>query len=510
MKIGKLAIHLIAENAQIDKVKASIYPEKFIELLVRVYNETKSEKGRVFSPINTPNWNRADHHDCSLKVYLSKSHVLSQAGQFVASLTNQPLNSYEDISHHFAFFVYFSVAKAQQKQMEKKTGKTWAIFVLTSNQAFRLVRPYCDYGFPTRIAFRLVKPQFLRKEISRLTGPKEAATSTYKDVFELDTHEYESLWVIYRNFDAKLRKKSSLSVLLGYDNLKQVAMHIGEGMIRIGESLELDQYLSILSLLLDIRRGNPTYNSDQTIETDNPSFEALENIQRVDSKKAKELDRSLVQLLWHAINQNTFATTLYLSHRRYRDYYQSTIFELKVTAQGSKRYVNWASRPTFHQLVEALRSIYEKSSLEEFENAISQAKFSSNGLGKQLRSLLEFIQGELVIGEDTYFRAGGVWLKAFGQHLATTEKAFRALISEILVRKTDTGKHVLSQPWISKEDWIAFSQLDIPKAVNPNDFKLIFSQIIKHTFQFIDSSGKVVVPYLTRAILHDQDLKTIK
>ncbi len=508
-----LAIHLISKYAQIEEIKATENPVKFVELLVLAYNSKKAEgpkKDHIFERVETPQWNRKDNQDCFLIAYYSKRINDSPPAKFLKGLTGDRIETYQDVNFHFAFFVYFSISQVKQKQIESKTQTVWALFTLTSSQAFHLIRPYCDYAFPTRIAFRLVEPSCSKKEIVPLVGPKEASTSYYKKPYELKAHEYESLWVLYRNFDSELRAGCSLSSLLKLADSKQIGMHIGEGMIRIGSALTFEQYVSILPHLLDIRRGNPTYKSDGTLEEDDPSFQVFANIQRINSKQQNILDQLLIDILWKAVTQDNFSTTLYLSHRRYREYHRSTEFKLQMSFKGYDYHVPWSYRPTLHQVILELQTLYKDLPLADFVKVILNSSMRCNGLGSQYHPLIQFIQGELVLEEDAYFRVGGVWLRALGQHLATTETAFRAVVQDTLARITEPGDHILRDPWISKEDWVSFSRVDIPQKVSVYDFDKAMTALQKQTFQFVDSTGKVLVSYLTRAILHNQDLKMIK
>lgn len=513
LKIPHLAIHLIAKYAQIDKVRATENPPLFIEYLVKAYNATKeggAKKDHVFHKVETPQWNRKEHYDCFLMAYCSRRPNETRPGKFLAALTGSSPEGYQDVNYHFAYFVYFAVNRSKQNHTSNKAQKVWAVFVLTSGQAFRLVRPYCDYAFPTHIAFRVVEPSCLKKEVTPLVGSKEATTSHYKKPYELKMHEYESLWVVFRNFDSHFCQGSSIHPLLGLEEKKEVGVHIGEGMIRIGSALSFDEYLGLLPHFLTIRRGRPTYKNDESLEEDDPSFQVFANIQRVNPKQEKGLNEHLAEVLWKVITQKDFTSTLYLSHRRYREYYRSTEFELRMVYKGADFRVPWSYRPTFHQLVSELQFFYKHHALADFKQQIHLVSMRCNGIDWQFHPLLEFLQGELVLEEDVYFKIGGVWLKVLGQHLATTERAFHQIVKKTLEKTHVQGGHILSDPWISKEEWVSFSKRDLPEGVSATAYDQAMEVLTKHTFCFVDSKGVVKVPYLTRALLRGQDLRMIK
>ncbi|MCP5506501.1 MAG: hypothetical protein H7A38_06430 [Chlamydiales bacterium] len=502
--VSSLAIHLISSHAEIEKVKAIESPVKFIELLVRTYNQKKEEKkDHTFLPIKNLSWHRSGLENFHLIPYYSRRAHTCSSGLFVEHFSSgENQGAFESITFHFAFFVYFSV---KQKETDKKIQQQWAIFALTSNQAFRLIRPFCDYGFPTRIAFRIVVPELIKKEVTPLVGSKEASSNHYKKGYQLRLHEYENLWVIYKNFDAELKAGCSLLPFLQVKEDRRVGVHIGEGMIRLSGSYPFECYVAMLPTLLSIRKGMVTHTTKKEQEIDDPAFQSFANIQRINPKQEKILDAGLISLLHRLITKGG-NTALHLSHTYYHQYYTSSTFTLKVHWKGGNYQTTWHYPPSLDQLIEVLSTFFHGCSLEEFAKGVHETSMQCDGIGPTFHPLIDYIQGELFYDGDIYFKVGGVWLKVLNQHLATTERSFIELLKAILATKENKKGHLLDNQWISKEEWVAFSPKDYPSPPSEETKKALEEA----TFSFIDAKGKVVVPYPTRALFTDQKTSIIK
>lgn len=513
VRIPNVAIHLIFKHAIIEQVKASEDPERFIELLVKTYNAEKEKEGKEshkFRSVPNLNWDRKAHNEIHLKAYYSRRVHMNKAAMALDALTTKSFErEFQSVSLHFAYFCFFAVKSSKEHTEKAKTQKVWAVFALTTYDAFRLTRPYCDYAFPTKIAFRILVPKVGKEHNKPLIGPKEGSSTVYKNPSSLKTQEHQNLWVLYTNYDAPLKPHSSLRPYLSIDPHRPLGIHVGEGMIRIGMSLTLSQYALSLPHLLEIRRGTPTMRTDEGQEVDDPDFQVFANIQRVHGKFKGSLDDNLIHFLWEATANNKELPFFYLSHWHYRDYFDSTEFTLNYSFSGRKIEVKWFYPPTFLQLVECLHSQFHGITFEDFRYVIGNATFRCNRMSGK-RGLMEFIQGEIVYSGDVYFRLDGVWLKILSQHLAATERTFLEIVGECLVTKKNKKGHLLPHPWISKQEWVAFSKKDKPEEVSDEIYDETMKTLQGRTFSVIGSNGKVLLGYPIHEMLSGETLKTVK
>ncbi|QVL57981.1 MAG: hypothetical protein KFB93_02560 [Simkaniaceae bacterium] len=515
IKLSNIAVHLISKSATIGKFYATEDPESFIYQLIESYNARKqSEKknqSHDYQPVKQLQWDRSVHRGIHLKAYYSRKPHHGDSASFLNALSGHNYSEeFTSYQLHFAYFFYFAVSSAKQSVGEKKVKKTWAIFVLTTNNAFRLVRPYCDYRFPTKIAFRIMVPKFHKKETKPLVGAKEGDISTYKKLYDLKLNAYRSLWILYKNFDATVKPGSSLHRALGLPSDQKVHLHIGEGMVRIGMGLTVEEYLKILPLFFDIKRNWTTTRLDETDEEEDPAFQTFANIRRVNVSEQKKLDSQLIQMVWRAVTTKAPLPSLYLSHWHYHQYYDSTCFELRIVSRNLSGGSDWSYPPTFKELVEQLRHHHlDALSLEEFGALIPSISIQCNAMGSK-HPLMQYIQGEVAYEGNIYYRMEGVWLKITNQHLATTERHFLAILEDCLVTKKNKKGHLLPHPWISKEEWVSFSSLDLPEKITRTAYNAAVKTLKGRKIAVIDANGIVQLRYPVRALFQNESTSIIK
>lgn len=430
IKLTNLAVHLIAPSAGIDRVRATENPEAFIPLLILRYNEQKRKENKPnsynYKPVQKLQWNPA-HEGMHLKAYYSKRPHKENSAELLNALSKKNYGEeFAAYQLHFAYFLYFVVPKRKQGGNQQKIKKVWALFVLTTNDAYRLVRPCCDYRFPSRVAFRIIDPPFHKKEIKSSIENKEGDVSTYKELFDLNLKLNAYSWILYKNFDAAVKPGSSLHHTLGLSTEEKIQLHIGEGMIRIGGGYTLKDYEKILPLLSNIKRKKVTKRLDGTQEKDDPAFQTFANFRRVNMGKQKKLDSQLVQLIWKAVTTEDPLPSLYLSHRYYHQYYRSTSFRLSIHSENIKKSCKWTYPPIFKELVDQLKDhLLGTLSFKEFAAVIASISLKCNEMGSQY-PLEQYIQGKVVYEGKTYYRMEyrmeGAWLEISNQHLETKDR----------------------------------------------------------------------------------------
>jgi len=515
IKLSHLAVHLISKSAVIEKARATDNPEAFIENLIRSYNARKQSEKKSnsydYKPVEQLRWDRSTQNGMHLKAYYSRRPHKGDSAQLLSTLSGADYEeTFTSYQLHFAYFLYFAVSSGKKKVGETKVQKVWALFVLTTNGAFRVVRPYCDYRFPTRVAFRIMVPKFHKKEIKPLVGNKEADVSTYKKLYDMKLNAYRSLWILYKNFDATVKPGSSLHRALALPAGQKIQLHIGEGMVRLGGGYTLTSYGKILPLLFNMKRNWVTTRLDGTDEQDDPAFQTFANIRRVNMSEQKKLDSQLMQMLWKAVTTESPLPSLYLSHWYYHQYYGSTSFKLSICSKSLTGSYEWTYPPTFNELVDQLKYHHLGTlSFEEFEAIITRASLRCNEMGST-RPLMQYVQGEVAYEGNIYYRMEGVWLKITNQHLATTERQFLTILEECLVTRKNKKGHLLPHRWVSKEAWAAFSSLDTPKKVSTKAFGSAVSTLRERKASVIDSDGVVQLGYPVRALFQGESTSTIK
>ncbi|EDV24790.1 uncharacterized protein TRIADDRAFT_56955 [Trichoplax adhaerens] len=516
--LEKPAIHLIFKSAKIDNVRADENAEKFISNLIQKYNEDKKNIYKRVS-LHTSRWKTKWHDEIHMEIYYCKTSLdKSNSIALVKKLSNKDYTEeFQERRVQFAYFLYFETKGSNENNSETR----WNIFALTTRYAFHLVRPYCDYYFRTKIAYRLVDPKFYKVESKRLIGAKEGDISMYRKPFNLRLNSYFSLWILYKNFDGTVKRGSSLHRVLDLPENEKIHLHVGVGMVRIGRELTLAQYLeNVLPLLFQISQGGSTEKLDGTCETNDSAFEVFSNIRRINASEKQELDRHLIGMIWEAVKSDSVSSIpfLYLSHRLYHQYYASTRLKLQfkppdnISNQICKRMFKcyWEYRPTLEELIKQLRHWnLDKISVKDFEIAICSVSVSTDTIRRKC-PLLQYIQGQAPFQGNIYYRMEGSWLEASNQHLAATERSFLKILDNCLATENNKKGHLLPYPWISKEKWVSFSFLDVPEGISRKDFEYAIIDLTNIETAIIDDKKVVRMAYPVRALLDNQTQSTCK
>jgi len=500
-----LAIHLIPPDAKVGNSVASRRPKSFVEGLIAHYNKRQKGDDRKYTKIPGIQWDAKENHDCYLLAYQSRRYNLSKVAKCLLEISSEDnKENLQSATIHFALFIFFAVDSAKSHSLNDRV-KEWAIFCLTTNQGYYVVRPYfCDYQFPNKVACRILQPQLKKREVIPLAGPIESSGQSYKDRYDLSSHEYQSQWEVYQNYKAEVKGQSSMFAFESFYG-KGVVVHISEGQLRFKLSLTLNEYCEILPHLHTINRGGPTFCLDKSEEMDDPAFKTIGGIQPVDNQLSNSLDEELIRVLWRTINGKCQRPNFTISHHLYNSFYDSNIFKLRVKTALFDDIITWHAPPNFSQIIGNIAYYYKGTSYAEFRSRINGIQLMCSLL-QSYQPIANYIQGELLYNRTLYFKVRGTWYQAFSEHLAITERSFLRLIKDHLIREGVDG-HALPHEWISDASWIAINPLDLPKK---EEGLRIVENLRKETFSFVNQDDQVVVPYPTRALFQEGGGNLIK
>lgn len=492
--ISGLIIHRIRESK--DNT-----PKILIKKIIAVYEKERQE--RIIKGYLTCNelkgfsWKPSNNHDFELTIYQFTKVGQGPLGTLLSTALNDK-NLFKSPSYYFVIFFHRAAIEVKQVSSSQKIKKCWDIYALTSGDGWHVVRSYSDFNFPLKIALKVIDPKLSVIEASALAGDKQAVTETYRSEYHLQEFELETLWRIFHVFTSVFKEDSSFYQLEAFEKTDKVGVRVGEGKITIHHKLSFIEYSELLNYFSELHHGKPTFDVNNKKEEEASSFKYLQNIRPVDQATSRDLDKKLSQHLLEYLQGKRKFFHLNISHKYYRDYYTSSWFELKY----EKADFHWQSPPSFHQIVECLRSIIKKpGSPEAVLTLLKEAKLKFSNGQKHNRNfpLIEFFAGELRDSKthQVYFRNNGIWLQVAANHLVTLDSAFHQMLKSTLIKQSEPG--LLPIPWIAEQAWASFSIQDaIDQGHDSKDIESVLGALQSESFSFVDKeTKKVLVPYLT-------------
>ncbi len=318
-----------------------------------------------------------------------------------------------------------------------------------------MVKHFADFGFPTKVAARLIDPTFSSTDTKSLAGHKDASSETFRGKgYALQQYEAESVWKYFRNFHSTFLQSSSLAnpeykleafqKKEGQKEAPKISVQSGVGKILIGKALTMTEYTQILGHFSTIARGEQTFkitDGKREEEKDNPAFRFLENIQPVEEELFPKLNNALIILIWKYFSKQATHGELSFSHRYHRDYYRSCEFTLTYLNQK----VTLNHPPSIYEVMEILHQWFGNTNpFEEFSARLNQVrmKFNKKNIFFPLK---DFFNGEMRYNGSVYFLVDNLWLQVKADHLAVLQRSFWELLKEHLIDSTDPRQSVSSQ-----------------------------------------------------------------
>lgn len=511
-----MCIHKLHSNQASFDTEAKV--EAFIERVVRKYNQKQtrdSHEQSTYKPVALKNWQVKQHHGFQARVYYSKRKIQTDYARWLSESSLQS-QEFKGANLHFVHFLY---RKVKVETTAKKVEKVWELFALTTNDGWQLVKHYADFGFPTKVAARLIDPSFSSTDTKSLAGHKDASSETFRGKgYALQEYETESLWKFFRKFLSNFSQNSSLQnpeyqlevfqPKEGQKEVPKISVEIGVGRILIGKALTMKQYEQILGHFSTIARGEQTFkisDGKREEEKDNPAFRFLENIQPVEEELFPKLNNALVILIWKYFSKQPIHGELSFTHRYHRDFYASCEFTFTYLNQK----VTLNHPPSIYEVMEILHQWFGRSNpFEEFAARLNQVrmKFNKKNVFSPLK---DFFHGEMRYNGSVFFHVDNLWLQVRPAHLAVLQRSFWELLKEHLIDSTDPQAiGQLSKPWFEKKEWVAFTaqRCLLETKVGQKTLERALDALQKRTYCFIDDQGNVRLPYPTEALFDGTQL----
>ncbi|MBA3721453.1 MAG: ubiquitin carboxyl-terminal hydrolase [Parachlamydiaceae bacterium] len=506
-----LNIHFLTDKKQ--KFESEAIVENFIKKIIKIFNDTLKESPQeAYENVELNRWDKNDQQKFCAKVYYSKAPIKTSFAQWVTGMSDSGKEEFQSVRIRFVFFLYRKF-EIKIKGVDK-AQKQWDLFALTTDEGWRVVKPYTNFEFPTKIALRIVDPRLSGAEKKPLAGHTDSSNEIYRNEYSLLQNEMETVWKWFKGFHSHFKTNSSL-YNDEYDleefvytqtqkELKKntIGVHIGGGKISIAKPLTMTHYLKLLIHFSRIYHGEKTFVIDggkKKEEIDDPGIQSLENIQLVEDQLITQLNNGLLKVVWKCFDPKQPLGGLTFMHRFYKDFYNSGLYCLKF---GSKE-MEWNYRPSIFEIMECLRDFYGPTTdYASFYKKLETTRFKYNSK-KEFFPIVQFFHGELRINNEVYFRVDGLWLKVCADQLAILQRDFHMLLNDTLLNKK--GSNILTKPWIAKVEWTAFDvdQMALSCDVSVEDADKFLKKHLDKTFSFIDKDGKVLYNYPTQCLLDE-------
>ena len=521
-----MSIHKISYSEK--KNPPPVDPSTFIQNIVDTYNNNNESQNkpasedRMYKPIAIPKYKSEDHRGFEIKPYYSRRERSTDFGRYLESIGGQApisgnFSTYADL--HFLYFLYRAVFQTKQtvsvsgmSQTEKKTTRVWEIFAITSNDAWQVIVKFRDYSFPIKIAKKVVDPELSTSDSKHIAGLKNSSSETYREGISAQRNEIQSTWQIFKTFSSHFKLGSSMYSLEVFNPMmnRKISVQIKDGSILINHEMGMAAYEEIVEHFGKIDRGEKTFievDGRPQEEKDDPAFRYLEYIQRVRGEVLEKLNIRWMEIIWIHFQSGASSQSITFVHRYYRDFYGSSLFELKH--QDGIHY-EWHHRPSFLEVCKALKEILPPvKSAEEFSKELDKVKIKYDKKAG-FHPIKEFFQGEVKFEKEMYFRNDGAWFQSRVEHLALLQRSFFDLLSTHLLRPNESG--YLQKPWIAKEEWASFSLQDVlsKTQLSEEQANAAIKTLSETFFSFIDKQGAVKNFLISSAVFRDKLLKKNK
>lgn len=328
----------------------------------------------------------------------------------------------------FLFFLF----RAQKEQQD--------LYAITTGDAWRVVKPYSCYEFPPSIAKRILDPNLQSLKYMGLVGNVKEIKLTHRQA------------VVFRRLDhpesfpttitARLREKASLMELpcfttsSGKISEARPAVEIEMGCVRINKGLDPLAFTSIADHYSTIFRGKATFvaGSRNRREEDQEAFSWWEDIILVAPQKQKDLDRTLLQVVWECYKEKR-PIPFEFCYKHPKGYLEALEYELvRKDRKGSVSLQEWSvpkSPVEMMQLLsESVPELARSENMDQFAKALDQifVRFKNSGRWTQAK-FREYFEGEIRYkGECSYFRVLGQWYQLSYNYSRWIQQAFAELV----------------------------------------------------------------------------------
>lgn len=321
------------------------------------------------------------------------------------------------------------------------------ITVLSSGQAWNVIRPCIHYEYPIKIAERILDADQIVKIKRRcLIGSNLQETIVHPPSGEL--YKTSSLYYLIESIQCVVKKNASLLNIepFNQEGAAEPTINITSGgLLRIQKKLPLEAYPSIISLFYYYTHDHKTYSKEGKSEICDPQFEFLHFLQPAQIG-VRILNRQIVTQALNFNNGSDEAHPVFFRHKFLNDYLSSTCFEIQ-TEKGAHFQELSSSPPTLGEIIESLRNnkiLTPKSLVKKFQGG--SLRYTHPYTNQTITaSLVECLEGEVRYEGHAYFKIRGMWYQLSADFSALLREDFKALLRHALIPPQEEG--YLPLPW---------------------------------------------------------------
>ncbi|XP_052222683.1 uncharacterized protein LOC127838745 isoform X2 [Dreissena polymorpha] len=333
------------------------------------------------------------------------------------------------------------------------------IFLLCDGSTYQFILHLADPEFRTNCAKHYIdENNVLKIERYSLAGADLSTNTLFKAKQSIHNIQLEQY---IAGITSDIRKDTQLWQLLVKVSGKQSSIGIGFGLnnVCIRMRMGLTTSAAVLKTISSELENIP--------KTEGPLVQAFEYVKRVkDTSKMADLSKLMCKKFLETI-KNGIIDDLYLSHRFFHDFQNSSSFTLK---HGLKTLKEWRSVPTMHDVITKLKRHFSESLCLEpivgsdsrlghlLENNAIKLSFTTPDKIKA-EPIQNFIHGCVVDGDTMYYRLSNKWFKFHSSFFFNIDRNFSILVENCHFQ--DDEKDILSK--ILKFPWQYKSDIDVEK-----------------------------------------------
>lgn len=322
------------------------------------------------------------------------------------------------------------------------------IVVLSSGQAWNVVRPCIRYDYPIKIAELILDAEKIVKIKRRcLVGPNLRETILEPPSGEL--YKTTSLYYLVESIQCVVKKNASLMNIDPFIKVKgELKINITSGgLLRIQKEMAIRDYPAIISLFYCYTHGLETYSQDGKVESRDPQFEFLHFLQPAQIC-GDILDEQLIEQAINFYRGSDDVHPVFFRHKFLSDFLDSTCFEFQYKPKAHFQILS-DSPPTLVEVIVAVSNFLggkpDKASLAR---ALQKVRFRyTHPQTNQMipSSLIECFEGEVRYEDRAYFKVRNMWYQLSADFNALLREDFKSLLCNRLLEPQEEGH--LPLPW---------------------------------------------------------------
>ena len=331
----------------------------------------------------------------------------------------------------------------------KKLGSKREIVVLSTGQAWNVVRKCVYVDYPVKVAERILDPGQIT-QITRycLLGPNLRETLLHPSSLEL--YKTSSLYYLVESIKCVVKENASFLNASAFceasdRTLPKMTLTTG-GILRIHHRFTFEEYPDLISLFHSYIHGEETYNSRGELEEKDPRFEFLHYIQPA-TPPSKALDHSLVAFLFKRYQEKQ-PLEVSFRHKFLDKFLDAEAFEIQWKPKS--KFVKLPPRPpTLLEIIEGIEKKARPLTVEKLEAYLRdcQLRFRDAKTHQTTSApLIECLEGEIQYEQKGYFKIRGMWYQLTLDYHALVQEDFSSLLKGTLLKEGSKG--TLPNKWL--------------------------------------------------------------